>query len=167
MLAMSETSPQEEARQSYVIRPGRVGDAPAIRELINAYAELGRMLFRSLAEVYGSVRDFLVCEEDGEVVGCLAMHVYWSDLAEIRSLAVREDRQGRGIGAALVEAALADARQLGLGRVFALTLATGFFERLGFERVAMESLPYKVWTDCIHCPKQDQCDEIALVKALV
>ena len=141
-------------------------DAGAIRDLINAYAELGRMLFRSQAEVYESLRDFKVAEAGGETVGCVALHIYWRDLAEIKSLAVREDLKGRGIGAALVRAAVAEAKRLGLSRLFALTLEGGFFERLGFEQVSMDSLPLKVWSDCIRCPKQDQCDEIAMVLEL-
>jgi len=149
-----------------LIRNATVSDATAIRELINAYAELDRMLFRSQAEIYQAIRDFQVYESDGRVVGCCALQVYWSDLGEIKSLAIEKGYQGRGIGSGLVRAALAEARRLGLPRVFALTLEREFFERLGFRATPMESLPLKVWSDCIRCPKQDRCDEVALVHDL-
>jgi len=148
------------------IRPAKLQDVPAIRELINTYAELGLMLFRSLAELYENLRDFLVCEEAGQVVGCCALQIYWADLGEIKSLAVREDRRGRGIGSALVGAALAQAEDLGLPRVFVLTYEVRFFERLGFARVDRHDLPMKVWSDCVRCPRQGQCDERALVRHL-
>ena len=159
---VSDSEAGGKGRCGEVIRAARVDDVGAMRELINGYAERGRMLFRSLADLYASVRDFVVCEEAGVVVGCCALQVYWADLAEIKSLAVREDVKGRGVGRALAEAALAEARGLRVRRVFTLTLEAGFFERIGLEKVATESLPLKVWSDCVNCPKQNACDEIAM-----
>lgn len=149
-----------------VIRNARLDDVTVIRELINSHAELDRMLFRSLADLYENLRDFKVCEDAGEVIGCCALQIYWADLAEIKSLAVHEERRRYGIGSALVRAAIEDARTLKLPKVFALTLDKRFFEKLGFERVSMDTLPMKVWTDCVRCSKQAQCDEIALVYSL-
>ncbi len=163
-LANNETG--GERRCDKVIRTAQVDDIPAMRDLITGYAEHGRMLFRSLADLYASVRDFKVAEQGGEVVGCCALQVYWQDLAEIKSLAVREDLKGRGVGRALVEAALSEAQQLRIRRVFTLTLEPGFFERCGLAQVETESLPLKVWSDCVNCPKQDQCDEIAMAVEL-
>jgi amino-acid N-acetyltransferase len=148
------------------VRNARVSDAKVIGSLINYYAEHDKMLFRSLAEIYENLQTFLVVEDGGQVVGCCALEVIWSDLAEIKSLAVEASRRSQGIGTALVTAAREEARRLALPRVFALTLEPGFFERLGFHVVAKESLPMKVWSDCARCPKQQQCDEIALVKSL-
>jgi len=135
-----------------------------IRDLINEYAEQGRMLFRSLEDLYQSLRDFQVCQQDGQIVGCCCLHIYWSDLAEIKSLAVSPDYQGRGIGTALLEAALEQARQLKLPKLFTLTLEPEFFEKLGFRHIPKDSLPYKVWSDCLRCPKQDHCDETAMLR---
>jgi amino-acid N-acetyltransferase len=146
-----------------VIRPATTSDAQAICELINYYAERGRMLHRSLESVYESLRDFLVCCQDGQVVGCVGLSVSWKDLGEIRSLAVAADHQGKGAGRALVMQAAQDAKALGLKRVFALTYEMKFFAALGFVVVDKESLPTKVWRDCIHCPRADACDEIAVV----
>lgn len=149
-----------------MIRDAGLTDVPAIRELINSHAERDRMLFRSLADLYESLRDFQVFEEGDAVVGCAALQIVWSDLAEVKSLAVREDWQGRGVGAALVEAVIAEGRQLRLGRIFTLTLEEEFFEKQGFRKAPMDVLPMKVWSDCVRCPKQDRCDEIAMMLEL-
>lgn len=149
-----------------MIRNAQLKDVPEIRELINTYAEYGRMLFRSLADLYESIRDFKVCEMDGKVVGCCALPVIWSDLAEVKSLAVAKDYQGKKIGAALVTEIINDARELNLPRIFTLTLEDGFFKKMGFLEIAKEALPMKVWSECIHCPKQDNCDEIAMIYKL-
>jgi len=148
------------------IRNARIPDAKVICKLINYYAEHDKMLFRPLAEVYENLQTFWVVELDGVVVGCCALEIIWSDLAEIKSLAVDPDHRGQGVGSLLVTTAIDQARDLGVQRVFALTLEPSFFERLGFDAVAKESLPMKVWSDCARCPKQQECDETALVKAL-
>ncbi|HEX40690.1 MAG TPA: N-acetyltransferase [Phycisphaerales bacterium] len=148
------------------IRPAKVADARAVHALINAYAERDRMLFRSLADIYENLQTFLVAEVDTTVVGCCALEVVWADLAEIKSLAVDPSHRNKGIGKALVAAAVEQARCLGVPRVFALTLEEEFFVRLGFDTVDMEKLPMKVWSDCARCPKQQNCDEIAVLKSL-
>jgi len=148
------------------VRQAKIQDARAINALINEYAEQDMMLFRSLADIYENLRSFHVAEEDGRVVGCCALHIIWQDLAEIKSLAVDQSRKGAGIGKALVEASLTHAKDIGLPQVFALTLEPAFFEKLGFERVDRDELPMKVWSDCARCPKQDHCDETALIKNL-
>lgn len=148
------------------VRAARISDAKAISALINYYAEHDKMLFRSLAEIYENLQTFLVAEREQTVAGCCALEVIWSDLAEIKSLAVRAEGRGKGVGTALIEAALEQASQLGVPRVFALTLEPGFFERAGFRIVDKEGLPMKVWSDCARCPKQEECDEIAVIKDL-
>ena len=142
-------------------------DAAAIHDLINGYARKGEMLPRTMAEVYENLRDFYVVRGgDGSVVACGALHILWEDLAEIKSLAVREELQGRRIGAQLVEACIAEARSLGLATVFALTYRPGFFERLGFTQADVMTLPRKVWGECYRCPKFPGCNEIAMVRQL-
>ena len=136
------------------VRNARISDAKVICSLINYYAEHDQMLFRSLAEIYENLQTFLVAQEGDRTVGCCALEVIWSDLAEIKSLAVASEQRGRGVGTALVAAALEQARELGIPRVFALTLAPGFFERVGFTVVRKEDLPMKVWSDCAKGPKQ-------------
>ncbi|MGC8861972.1 MAG: N-acetyltransferase [Armatimonadota bacterium] len=146
-----------------MIRKARVPDVPAIQQLVNSFAERGVMLPRSLSALYESIRDFYVVENDGVVVGCCALHITWEDLAEIKSLAVDESVQGGGYGRALVEACLAEAREMGVPRVFALTYIPEFFEKAGFRRVDKTALPHKVWSECINCPKFPDCGEEAVI----
>ncbi len=146
-----------------MIRAATSDDAQAICDLVNYYAERGRMLHRSLESIYESLRDFLVCKEQERVVGCVAVSICWKDLGEVRSLAVAPDCQGKGIGRKLVEQAAEVARQIGLRRIFALTYETKFFASAGFRVVDREALPTKVWRDCIYCPRADACDEIAMI----
>lgn len=143
-----------------------VRDAPALRDLINHYAERGRMLHRSLESIYETLREFVVVVEDGLVIGCVAVDIFWADLAEVKSLAVAEGLRGRGIGRALVEAAEADARKLGVRKLFALTYEKEFFLSRGFAVIDRDTLPEKVWRECIACPRFDACDEIAMIKEL-
>jgi len=124
------------------------------------------MLFRSMADIYENLQTFTVAELDGNVVGCCALEVVWSDLAEIKSLAVDEANTGKGVGKMLVTDAIEKACELGLARVFALTLEPEFFEKMGFKIIEKDALPMKVWSDCAKCPKQQNCDEIAVIKKL-
>ena len=147
-----------------------VGDAQAIHDLINLYAQRGDMLPRTMGEVYENLRDFFVaCQETAagrRFLGCVALHIVWSDLAEVKSLAVPEEAQTRGLGSMLVNAAVEEAGELGLERVFALTYRPAFFERLGFVQADVMTLPRKVWNECYRCPKFPSCNEIALVRDL-
>jgi len=124
------------------------------------------MLHRSLGEVFESIRDFKVARMDGQVGGCGALHLLGSDLAEIRSLAVREDAQGTGIGAAIVAACVDEARAFGLERIFALTYRPGFFEKQGFRVANVMEFPQKVWSECVRCPFFTNCKEVAVVMDL-
>jgi amino-acid N-acetyltransferase len=153
---------------SYQLRAvkAEVGDAQAIHDLINVYAQRGDMLPRTMGEVFENLRDFFVVHDNGELAGCVALHIVWSDLAEVKSLAVSEAVQSRGVGSLLVNASLEEASSIGLERVFALTYRPTFFERLGFEQADVMTLPRKVWNECYRCPKFPSCNEIALVREL-
>ncbi len=145
-----------------MIRKAILQDARQIHQLLMVYVKDGLVLSRSLLDIFESIRDFYVFVEDDRVVGVAALNICWEDLAEVRSLVVNEDVAGRGIGRHLVEACLSEARQLGIGRVFALTYQQSFFEKLGFEVIEKSELPQKIWSDCIKCVKFPDCDEIAL-----
>lgn len=133
-----------------------------MQALINGFADRGEMLHRSMSQLYEYIRDFWVAEQDGIVVGCAALHVMWQDLAEVKSLAVSDVLQGRGVGRALVEHCLTEADELRIHRVYALTYKPAFFEKLGFRVIDRAELPRKVWTECVFCPKFNGCDEIAV-----
>ncbi len=145
------------------VQRAAVADVRAIHELVNGFARRGEMLPRTMAEIYEGLRDFSVVRDGAELIACGALHVMWEDLAEIRSLAVRGDRQSQGLGALLVGAHLKEARELGLATAFALTYRPAFFERLGFRQADVMTLPRKVWNECYRCPKFPTCNEIAVV----
>jgi amino-acid N-acetyltransferase len=149
-----------------MIRKARIGDVKTIQSIVNGYAEQGQMLPRSLNDLYESIRDFSVYTENEEIAGACALHISWEGLAEIRSLAVRSDRAGRGIGSRLVAHCLGEARELGAERVFVLTYRDGFFARMGFTPVDKKELPHKIWTDCLNCVKFPNCDESSMIISL-
>jgi len=149
-----------------MIRKAKLNDVKEIQRLIRLYAPRGGILPRSLSEVYDHLRDFFLFVRNRKVIGICALHICWEDLAEIRSLAVKEEDQKKGIGARLVKACLKESALLGVKRVFALTYEPEFFERLGFERVDKSALPHKIWADCLKCAKFPDCDETALLKEL-
>jgi amino-acid N-acetyltransferase len=146
-----------------MIRKATFMDVKAIQSLVNNYADSGQMLPRTLNELYEHLRDFHVYEENGSLVGVCALHVSWDGLAEVRSLAVSQDRIKRGIGAELVRQCLKEAAELWVERVFVLTYQSGFFRKLGFADVDKKELPHKIWTDCLNCVKFPDCDESALI----
>lgn len=146
-----------------MIRKARIGDVKDIQKLLMTFANRGDMLSRSLSEIYESLRDFYVSEEDGKLLGTAALHIVWDDLAEVRSVAVSEDSGRKGIGSQLVQACIAEARQIGLNRIFCLTYKPEFFGKLGFRLVDKAELPHKVWGDCIKCAKFPDCDENAMI----
>ena len=145
------------------VERARISDVAQMHELINSFAERGEMLARSLSEIYENIRDYFIVREGKRVVACVAMHVMWSDLAEIKSLAVAGGSQGQGIGVQLAKSCLEEAEKLGIPTVFCLTYKPAFFESLGFSQLDKMELPHKVWTECYRCPKFPNCDEVALI----
>jgi len=140
-----------------------MGDVPRMHGLLQEFAGRGLLLPRSLSSLYDQLRDFVVYEEEGRVLGVCALHICWENLAEIRSLGVEPWAQGRGIGSRLVQSCLDEARLYEITRVFTLTYRPGFFARLGFREIDKQTLPHKVWSECIHCPHFPDCSEHALL----
>jgi len=145
------------------VEKAKISDVAQMHKLINYFAGKEEMLARSLSEMYENIRDYFVVRQGEQMVACAALHVNWSDLAEIKSLAVAEDNQKQGIGAQLVEACLNEAKELGIPTVFCLTYKPAFFEKFGFSQRDKMELPRKVWTECYRCPKFPNCDEVALI----
>ena len=148
------------------LRKAVTADVPHMQKLINHYADAGQMLHKSLNELFENIRDFTVAEEDGRILACAAIHVTWDDLAEIKSVAVAPDIKGRGVGKMIVDQCLAEARDLGLRRVFALTYQPEFFTKRGFKVIDRGMLPHKVWGECIKCHKFPNCNEVAMMHYL-
>ena len=149
-----------------MIRKAVIQDIIPIHRLLGYYADQGLLLPRALSELYDHLRDFFVIEDKSQgdsIVAVCALGICWEDLAEIRSLAVAEDQQGKSFGSQLVEAGLKEANSLGLKKIFALTYIPGFFSRFGFKEVEKSVLPHKIWADCLKCPKFPDCDEKAVL----
>lgn len=146
-----------------VIRKAKISDVETIHNLITQNADKGLMLARSRSSLYEGIREFTIAERNGTVMGAGSLHIIWSDLAEIRALAVDSNYQRQGVGRGLVNYFLAEARDLDLPRVFALTYQLEFFLKCGFTQIAKEDLPQKVWKECINCPKFPNCEENAVL----
>ncbi|MBV5339726.1 MAG: N-acetyltransferase [Deltaproteobacteria bacterium] len=146
-----------------MLRKAKIADVKDIQKLLMIFANRGDMLSRSLSEIYESLRDFYVVEDEGVILGAAALHIVWDDLAEVRSVAVDEAAGRKGIGGRLVDACISEAREIGLRRIFCLTYKPDFFAKHGFHLVDKSELPHKVWGDCIKCPKFPDCDENAMI----
>ncbi len=148
-----------------LIRKAKISDVREIQKMLAGHAQAGEMLPRSLSELFDNLRDIFVYLDDAqpEIIGTCSMHICWEDLAEIRSLAVREPYRGRGIGKKLVEACISEAVTLELHRLFVLTYQVEFFHKLGFREVDKATLPHKIWADCLKCIKFPECDETAMI----
>ena len=153
-----------------MIRNARMGDIKKIYSLLQYFADKDLLLGRSLSSLYDQLRDFSVYVEKAEddpdqekLLGVCALHICWDNLAEIRSLAVTDGYQGKGVGRQLINKALSAADSYGITRVFTLTYQPEFFRKFGFEDIDKSELPHKVWSDCIQCSKFPDCNEEALM----
>lgn len=144
-------------------RKANVEDVVQIQQLISVFASRDLMLHRSLNELYETVRDFTVVAEGDQVLACSALHVNWDDLAELKCVAVDETRHGQGLGRTVVAQCLKEAADLRLRRVFTLTYQPAFFAKFGFQIVDRNTLPHKVWGECIKCHKFPDCQEVAMM----
>jgi len=144
-----------------IVKP-KLCNAQGIKKLLDHYSKQQIVLPKSIVDIYEKIRSFWVACDGDEVVGCVALQFFWGDLAEVRSLAVREDYKGYGIGKRLVQKAIEDARSFEVEKVFALTYITDFFKKLGFISIDKEQLPQKIWTECINCQHFPNCDEDAV-----
>ena len=140
-----------------------VRDAKSIHSLVNKFAKKDDMLPRSLNEIYENIRDFIICTGDDSIIAVSALHILWEDLAEVRSVAVRNKYQGMGIGRKLVKQCLKEAKALGIKKIFALTYHPDFFTEQGFNNIDKNSLPHKIWGECLKCHKFPECDESAVM----
>jgi len=148
------------------VEKARVSDANSMHRMISYFADKGEMLPRALSDIYEGIREYFVVKEGDQVVACVALHVTWVDLAEIRSLAVAEQEQNQRIGSLLIQACLKEAKELGIPKVFCLVRKPVFFEKHGFQLIDKTELPQKVWAECYRCPKFPNCDEVALIRYL-
>src|SRR3954453_23110780 len=158
----NESSPF--ARRSMRTRKAILPDAGHIYELISAYSGDGTLLPRTLPEICENVRDFVVLEDEGSIIGCGALHLYGTHLAEIRSITVAPPAQGKGGGGRLVKALLSEARRQQVHCICLFTRKPDFFAAQGFLVVQREDLPDKIYKDCHACPRFNCCDEVAMIR---
>lgn len=146
------------------VEKAKISDVKRIHQLVNGFAERGEMLAQALSEIYENPREFFVIRDNSaQVIARVALHTLWEDLAEIKSLAVSEDKQDQGLGSVLLRACLNEAVELGIRTVFCMTYSPVFFEKHGFRQVGKMELPRKVWSECYRCPKFPDCDKVTLV----
>ncbi|UFJ39420.1 N-acetyltransferase [Brevibacillus humidisoli] len=148
------------------IRHAMTSDVDQMLMIVNQYAQQGLMLPRTKISILENLQSFIIAYDGQNVIGVAGLHILWDDLAEIRSLAIAESAKGLGVGKRLVLSLVGECERLGIRRALALTYQKDFFEKCGFHVVAKESLPQKVWKDCINCSKLPFCDEIAMIREL-
>jgi amino-acid N-acetyltransferase len=149
--------------ENTILRKAKVADAENIKNLINEWADNGKMLHRSIAEIYSNIQSFYVIEYEGRIVGCCSLRIYFPGMGELVSLAVEKKSTRKGLGTMLTKTVIEEARKLGLEEVFTFTYVPEFFERLGFVRMDKNKLHPKIWLDCHNCPKYPDCDETAMM----
>jgi amino-acid N-acetyltransferase len=148
-------------------RNATLPDVRQIHAIVQPYAAEGTLLPRAIPELCENIRDFVVAEENGEIVGCGALHLYGMHLAEIRSIAVNPKAKKKGAGRLLVEALLREAERHNVTCVCLFTRIPDFFSHMGFRTATREELPDKIYKDCLHCPNLYACDEIAMVRGKI
>ena len=149
------------------IRPAKVTDVKEIHKIVEFYAENKEMLHRSLNSTYENIQEYVVVEnEEGKVIACGALHVSWEDLAEIKALAVSPKYKGQGLGRKIVHKLQKNAEELGIAKVFALSFKPEFFIKLGYKVIPKETLPHKIWSECINCHLFPDCGEVPLLISL-
>jgi amino-acid N-acetyltransferase len=152
-----------------MLKKATIADVKEIHSILSLYAQKGLLLGRSMSDLYDQIRDFIVARNsrDSMIIGTCSLHICWEDVAEIRSLAVKDDYKHQGFGKKLVKACIDEAKDLGIKKVFVLTYVPDFFKLLGFQLVDKSVLPHKVWGDCVKCVKFPDCDEEALLLDLI
>ncbi|MDR2772743.1 MAG: N-acetyltransferase [Elusimicrobiota bacterium] len=148
------------------IRAAKVSDVKEIHKIVEYYADNKEMLHRPLNAIYENIQEFVVVEENGEIIACGALHVAWEDLAEIKALAVVNGQTKKGLGRQIVDKLEQNAADLGVNRIFTLTFKPIFFEKLGYKLIPKETLPHKIWSECINCHLFPDCGEVPLLKEL-
>ncbi|MDP8253939.1 MAG: N-acetyltransferase [Candidatus Kaelpia aquatica] len=148
------------------IDKARIENGVDIYNLINEAAKEHEVLPRALGYIYENIRDFWVVSDKDKIVGCVALHFIWEDLAEIKSLVLDNSFKGKNIGTSLIAEALKEAQSYNIKRVFVLTFIPEYFKKSGFRRVDKSELPHKIWAECINCPKFPNCNEEAMIKEL-
>ncbi|MEK5491546.1 N-acetyltransferase [Paenibacillus sp. FSL R7-0297] len=152
--------------EQVICRNATVEDVEPLYLMIEEYAQRGIMLPRSRQALARQIDQFVIAEIGGRFIGCGSLFRLGNDLVEVRSIGLRDEGKGKGVGSMILEKLTEEARRQKIPKIMALTYAVDFFLRNGFDVVEKEIFPEKVWTDCVNCKKQHACDEIAVLKRL-
>lgn len=163
---LNSSENKECRRGTRTVRDAALSDAKGIWEIINHYALHGEMLPKSLIFIQQNIRNYSVIEREGQIVGCAALQIMWNDLAEVASVGILDELRGLGMGQKLMTHIIGRAERLKLHKIFSLTRQIPFFEKMGFHKIPKETLPPKIWKDCMHCKKFMGCDEAAMIREL-
>ena len=150
-----------------VTRKPKSENFESILSLVNHYAEKREMLPLTMDELCHRIEGFRILKnEKDELIACAHLDVFTPELAEVKSLAVMEDHLAQGYGKVLVAECEKEARKLGIKKLFALTFKEKFFKKLGFVEVPRDSLPEKIYRECVQCAYHGDCKEVAVIKVL-
>ncbi len=142
-------------------------DIADMQNIVKKEVESGIILYRDANEMANTIRSYTVAKENGEIIGFAALHIYSPEIAEVRSLVVKEEYRGKGVGKGLIKELEAEAKRLGLSKILTLTYQKEFFENNGFVEIPKEEIPeHKIWADCIKCKHFPICNEISLIKTI-
>ncbi len=148
-------------------RKATLSNIAKMQELIFPEVEAGIILARDNDEIATNIRSYTLAYLNNELIGFCALHIHTADLAEIRSLIVKDSQRGKKIGEQLVQYVIKEAISLDLKKVLSLTYKKSFFENLGFVEIPKASIPeHKIWADCIKCKHFPVCNEVSLIKIL-
>lgn len=140
----------KDVAMNVTLRKALPSDVPAIRDLVDWYASKRILLSRDLVSYYETIRDYTVAvDQDGKFIGCGGLHVLWSEIGEIRALAVAEDWRGKGVGSAIMRSLVEEARALEMKRLFCLTFEVAFFSHHGFTPHPGQAVPMEVFTEMV------------------
>lgn len=159
------TATNQKHQRDFSVRAARTSDVPLIQGLVEPLVQRRILLGKDAVVFYEAIQEFRVAEDaDGTAIGCGALHVMWQDLAEVRTLAVTEEWLHRGVGHALMEQLEADARALGLSRLFCLTFEVPFFTSHGFEPMTEEPIDPAVYAELVRSPDEGVAEFLDLAR---
>jgi amino-acid N-acetyltransferase len=164
-VTVSAKTSAETSAVKYVVRRARTNDVPKIKQLVEPLVQERILLGKETVVFYEAVQEFRVAEDAaGNLIGCGALHVMWEDLAEVRTLAVDREWLSHGVGHALLDRLEADARELGLSRLFCLTFEVGFFNRHGFVDMGTETVDASVYAELVRSPDEGVAEFLDLAR---
>jgi amino-acid N-acetyltransferase len=158
-----------EIQKPHLIRAAVLRDAMQIFELIRSHQD--DLISRPIGDIVQNIDRFVVCEIDGNVVGCAAWQILPEigeperAAVEVQSVAVLKAYRRMHVGTQIVTRILNEVRRFEPAQAIVLTFAPKFFETLGFKVIPKTQVMHKLYMGCINCTKHANpftCPEIAM-----